>query len=343
MSILAPPLSGDPLSIVGSLPHDRAIGALWRRLVAFGIDGVIVGVVANVIAIPFFEAFSHLGPWGRLLGFCMALPYFVILNSSIGNGQTLGKRWMHVQVVDARGNPITVGKSLIRYAIFAIPYYLDDVPLPVTRTPWVLSSLISVVVFAVGGATLYLVFFNRNTRQGIHDLAVGSYVVEADRIGPPKTQEIWRWHWVILGALLLVLPLVTRILGDNLAKWGPIPQLLQDVRLIENMDHVQQAGAQDLNWSNWGGDEKKKILVINVRWTGKAADEEAFADRVAKLILQGDSSAQEHDLLRVVMIRGYDLGIAHAQVSRSFEHTPAEWTVRFPSTMPAENVGPTKL
>ena len=55
MGILTPPLSGDVLSIIGTLPPDRAIGSLWRRIVAFVVDGIIVGVAGSVVAIPFAE------------------------------------------------------------------------------------------------------------------------------------------------------------------------------------------------------------------------------------------------------------------------------------------------
>ena len=343
MSILNPPLSGEVFSLIGALPPDRAIGSLWRRIVAFVIDGIIVGIAGSVIALPFFETFSHLGPWGRLVGFFLALPYFAILNSTIGDGQTLGKRWMHLQVVDAHGNTISFPKSLIRYAVFAVPYYLNGISLPVTRTPWIVSSLIELLIFAVRGATLYLVLFNRHTRQGIHDLAAGSYVADADKMGPLKTQPIWRIHWAILASLLAIFSLATGILGNKLAKWGSFPQMLQDVRLIEDMKGVQQAGVQDLTWNNWSGNERKKIFVVNVFWTGKSADEEAFANRVAKLILKSDPKVQEHDLLRITMIRGYDLGIAHAQVSHPFERTPADWNAYLLGTSAPDGSTPTKL
>jgi hypothetical protein len=106
---------------------------------------------------------------------------------------------------------------------------------------------------------------------------------------------------------------------------------------------VQAAGVQDLTWSSWGSGEKKTILVINVHWAGKSADEQAFADQVARQIIEHDSKVKEHDLLRVVMIRGYDLGIAHAQVAHPFEHTPAEWNVRLFGALPAEHAAPAKL
>lgn len=314
-----------------------------RRIIAFVIDGIIVGSVAFVITIPFFETLSRLGPFGRVLGFLLALPYFAILNSRIGQGQTFGKRWMNIQVTDSDGKTISFGKSLVRYTVFAVPFYLNQIVLPTSRTPWIISSLISLTIFAVGGATLYLVLFNRRTRQGVHDLAAGSYVADSNKSGPLKKQPIWRAHWLILGSLLLVLTLGLSILSRKLSKWGPFPELLEDSRLVEEMEGVQSAGVQDLTWANWGSETRKKILVMNVFWTGRSANEEAFANEVAKLILQRDPNVQNHDLLRVVIIRGYDLGIAHAQVSRSFEHTPTEWKSRLFGSYSEESSTPSKL
>jgi uncharacterized RDD family membrane protein YckC len=334
LNATAPPISSDPLPIGSALQPDHAIGSFWRRLVAVIADGIIVGIAATVIALPFFEIFSRLGLWGRVVGFCMALPYFAILNSSIGNGQTLGKRWMHLQVVDVRGNTITFGKSLIRYALLAIPYFLNEISLPVTRTPWIASSLIAVVIFGVGGANIYLVCFNRHTRQGIHDLAVGSYVADADKLGPLETRPIWKMHWVILGMLLVVVSSAAWILSTKVAKLDAFPQLLDDARLIENVEGVQQAGVEDS--TNWNDGKKTNILVINISWAGKVANEEAFADRTAKLILQSDPKIEDYDLLRIVMIRGYDLGIAHARITHNFEHTPSGWKDRLSGTSPPE-------
>jgi uncharacterized RDD family membrane protein YckC len=342
LSIFAPPITGE-LSAPETLPPDRDIGALWRRIIAFAVDGIIVGLAGIVVTLPFFETFSRLGSWGPLVGFCLALLYFAILNSGIGNGQTLGKRLMHLQVIDKNGATISFWKSVVRYAVFAVPYYLNEMLLPATRTPWLVSALVSLVVLGVGGATLYLVLFNRHTRQGIHDLAAGSYVADADKSGPLKIEPTWKIHWVILGSLLVVLFLGTGILGNKLTKWGPFPQLLEDVRLVEGMAGVQAAGVQDLKWNNWGGGDKKTILVINVHWAGRSADEQAFADQVAKLIIEHDPKVKEHDLLRVVMIRGYDLGIAHAQVSHPYEHTPPEWNARLFGTSPAAEPTPNKL
>jgi hypothetical protein len=65
-------------------------------------------------------------------------------------------------------------------------------------------------------------------------------------------------------------------------------------------------------------------------------------DPVAQLILQNDPKVQENDLLWIGLIRGYNLGIAHALVSHYFEHTPSDWRARLFGTWPAESSTPTK-
>ncbi len=106
MSLFSPPLTGDPQAPVNEFPPDREVGSLWRRIVAVLIDSIAVGIAGTLIALPFFEFFSRLGAWGRLVGFCLAVPYFVLLNSRIGKGQTLGKCAMHLQVVNSNGDVV---------------------------------------------------------------------------------------------------------------------------------------------------------------------------------------------------------------------------------------------
>jgi len=114
-----------------------------------------------------------------LIGFFLALPYFGILNSRAGNGQTIGKRLLSLQVVDCNGDTLSFSDSLLRYFVLAIPFYLGNVAFPVTRTPWIASALFTMVTFGGGAATAYLIAFNRRTRQGLHDLAVDSFVADA--------------------------------------------------------------------------------------------------------------------------------------------------------------------
>jgi uncharacterized RDD family membrane protein YckC len=334
------------------------VGAIWRRILAFLIDGLVLGLAGFALGVPFFNAFSNLGSWGPLVGFCLAFPYFALLNSAFGDGQTLGKRLMHLRVVDRGGNTIPFRRSVVRYLVFAVPYFLDEVLLPTTRTPRAFLVLMSVVIFGVGGSTLYLVLFNRRTRQGLHDLAAGSYVADADKDGALRIEPTWRLHWVILSALFAIWLVGTGALNDRLARWGAFPQLLEDIRVIEGMKAVQAAAAQDLNTHNLGSGTKKNTLVITVYWAGNSAAGHPFvggltrkvtegkselehvADQVANLVIQHDPTLKEHDSLKVVVIQGYDIGISRAQVSYYYEHTPSEWNSRLFGASPAQGTAP---
>jgi uncharacterized RDD family membrane protein YckC len=352
LSTFPPPVSANPSSASETLPPNRAIGALWRRVLAVAIDGILIACTEFAITVPFFERLSRLGLWGPLVGFWLALPYFAVMDSGLGKGQTVGKRLMRIQVIGRDGAPISFCRSVIRYTVFAIPILVDAMLLPNTRTPWALSTLISVIVFGLGGTTLYLVLFNRRTRQGLHDLAAGSYVAEANESGPLRVESIWEGHWVILGLLFLLFFLSIWSGRDNLARQGALyPEMFEDVRLVEGMEGVQSASVQDMTL-NKSYDGKNKILVVNVYWTGKSTKSEAetktwtssfahqwdggeaVADQVAKVVVEHDSTVQEHDFFKVVIIRGYNLGFGHAQVSYFYQHTPAEWNVRLSGSPP---------
>lgn len=264
MSAEVPPPSDDTPSVPSTFPWEHIIGSFWRRFFAYCLDAIILGAAGLAVTFPFRERLSHIGMWGPLLGSCIALPYFVILNSKIGNGQTLGKRIMDLQVVDGTGNTISLTKSLVRYSLFAIAVYLSATALPITRLPWIVFTLIALLISAISGATFYLVPFNRHTRQGIHDLAAGTYVADADILGPMKTPPIWKMHWVILTVLLAA----TWVFDNGFAEWRLSSAMIQDAKLVESIDGVQQVQVRNSGWlgRKWG--KGKRTFVIDVLWRG---------------------------------------------------------------------------
>jgi uncharacterized RDD family membrane protein YckC len=339
----------DPLPIADTVPQTRSIGGFWRRFLAFVVDGLILYLVGRTIGAALFNTLSQMGPWGMLVGFCIALVYFALLDSRIGNGQTVGKRLLKLRVVDTQGNAISFWKSLARYTVFAAPHFISKLGLPASRTPWIVPFVIFIVAVGVGGSTLYLLIFNRHTRQGLHDLIVGSYVVKTGNTGPVETEPIWDMHWRVLRwllTLLLFLSLSIGIMGYKLENSGPVSQRQQDLKLIEQLDRVQVARVQNFKPLRWSGFMPKNplatkhALVITVWWTGESGGREAFADRVAKLTLQNDPKVQDQDMLRIVIARGYYLGIASGGDSQTFTHTPTEWSQRVLVASPAQSSTP---
>jgi uncharacterized RDD family membrane protein YckC len=312
--------------------HTRRIGGLWRRLFAALIDTVVVGIAANLLALPFFNALSHVGPWGPLIGFCVSFPYFAILNSRIGDGQTLGKSWMNLRVVDSTGEPVSFSLSAWRCVVLMVPFLIDALTMPATRTPAALQYLVSTISL-LGVATAYLVVFNRHTRQGLHDLAANTFVASTDEIGEVKPPPIWIGHWIVLGTGLAVYLIAvfagSMFFGEKYTRWsGALAQ-------IESMDHVYAAGLNDMTWHSFGVAGSQKILVVQLHWTGGVDAEAATANQVAQILLAHLSETEGRDSIRITFERGYNLGIASAHSLSTFQFTPDEWRRRLQTTQAA--------
>jgi hypothetical protein len=134
--------------------------------------------------------------------------------------------------------------------------------------------------------------------------------------------------WVVLCALVVVAVIGGKVLESKLTKLADFPAMLADVRVVEDMDHVQSVGVSDLTWTPSSSAEKTTIYVVNVFWSGQQNQEEGFAMQVASRILENNPHVANRDRLRIVIIRGYDLGIAQAQRSNPFEDSPANWKAK---------------
>jgi hypothetical protein len=235
---------------------------------------------------------------------------------------------MKLRVVNAAGNYISLKRALTRFTIFAVPYSLYDLTLPQTRTPWIVSSLIFVTVLWAGGSTWYLIVFNEQSRQGLHDLVGGSYVVYDDHSGPVNAQYMHRFLLPVLGGVLISVTAASAAIQDWSGKQPADIEFHRDSRPIEAMDGVQRARLRDsLSHAPIGG-PAKKILRVNITLKSKPVSEDAFADEAARAILHDDRDASEYDELCIRIFYGYDIGISSHWDHREFAHTPAEWQQR---------------
>lgn len=312
----------------------RVIAALWRRLLAFCIDAIVLGLAGLVLGYIFFDLFMGLGPAGRLVGYFAGYFYFAIPESSFGNGQSLGKRLLRLQVVDADGSLLSIERSSIRYTLFAIPWFLNGLPIPLTRTPAAVVFLLGLAVFGLGGATIYLMLFNRNTRQGVHDLAVGSYVVGTAGEGTVRADPVWRVHWIV-AAVIVILAAVAGVVAPRFAR-RQFPQLVADERQVEQLPGVQSASIHRVTTYRGGSSDLR--LEVTVRCVVANTDEQALANQVADSVLTTDSGIDQYSMLRIVVVRGYDIGIAHGSFAQTYSDTPAGWRRQFfgvPPQLPA--------
>lgn len=99
------------------------------RFIALIIDGIILGIIMILIAIPFgattmmlglvssagiYNIFSIIAMYSTLMiiWFVISLLYFSYFESK--TGQTLGKKLVNIKVVSVKGGKISFGAALIR-------------------------------------------------------------------------------------------------------------------------------------------------------------------------------------------------------------------------------------
>ncbi len=179
------------------------VAGFWRRVAAFFIDGLILGIVGQIIGWSASSFWFNIGPNGSILGLIIVLLYFGILNSKLGNGQTVGKRLLKTAVRDKNNKPISLKRSLLRISILAFPALLNGWALPGLDTI-ILDLLFGIIVFGVGAAIVYTMIFNRGSRQGIHDLICKTYVVHLKAEGIEAFPVTARKHWIVSAVLVAI-------------------------------------------------------------------------------------------------------------------------------------------
>lgn len=285
------------------------------------IDLVTLGVAGSILAYPFFDLAASLGAWGKLIGFIVAGIYFSLLNGPIGKGQTLGKRLLGIRVVRADGSLLSLTSSAARYLPLALPYFMNNMPLgsAALQSYWVYA--LSVAVFGIGLSTIYLFVFNRPSRQVLHDLLVNSYVVR-DAASPISTSTVDKRHYVVFAAFL-VASIIIPYFTNGLASSGNFSGLLKAQSAIESVSWIQHAGvAQGTVYSGSGN---KTYLSISARVNDGRIGDEARATEIAMLAMKADPEAEKIDAIHVVMVYGFDIGIASSWQTQRFSHSPDQW------------------
>jgi uncharacterized RDD family membrane protein YckC len=106
-----------------TVTNERA--GFWRRLVASGIDGVLLYIVGGVIGAA--AGMSMAASVGAMVVIVvLSIAYFAVLEGT--SGQTIGKAAMSIRVVDAdTGDPIGISRGVGRWfgrIVSSIPIYL---------------------------------------------------------------------------------------------------------------------------------------------------------------------------------------------------------------------------
>lgn len=305
-------------------PTPAQLSATWRRWLAFLIDWIILSLGGYIVGMLFFDPLSRLGPWARVLGFAVALVYFGIFDSGWGGAGSPGKKVLGIRVVDAAGRVIGMGRSFARAALICAPLILNDffiVPPPGAFGELAFNGL-------VGGwmtATLYMLAFNRRTKQGIHDLATGTFVIRGRATRQSLAgYALWKPHLGIAAALVaLSVPVALARLPVSLHF---APGVSRHVDKAPDTGPVEVVGA----WLSWkplkaGASGKPECLSarIQLRGTG-VADEQVARDITMRLIALYHCQVVTNVSVR--MQYGFNMGFSSGTAFHDFVIDEADLT-----------------
>lgn len=124
----------------------------WRRLAAYIIDNILIGVVFTIVLLILGAIAGEAGiVIGYLLGVVGVFVYFAYMESST-NQATVGKLPVGIQVTDIEGNRVSFGKALGRNA----------------------AKLLSTIILYIG----FIMAAFTAKKQGLHDMIAGTLVVK---------------------------------------------------------------------------------------------------------------------------------------------------------------------
>lgn len=158
-------------------PAFPPLAGVWRRLFAFVVDLLILGIVAEGLGFLFPDFLFSIGPFGQLLGLVFILPYFGIMNSSLCGGQTLGKKLFKIAVRGTDNQPIKLWPSFLRAVLLIAPIHVQ-LCLTFWMKSMIASAVVSSLIYGWMLSILVLFIFNRQARQCSHDLLMHTYVVD---------------------------------------------------------------------------------------------------------------------------------------------------------------------
>lgn len=311
----------------------------WIRVGAFIVDVLFLGIVGFVLGLFLKDIFVQLGSQALLVGFIIALVYFSLGNSVIFNGQTIGKKFLKVRVVDRGQEAISLPKSILRTLIYTVPYFFLN---------YGMNGLSEFSLFFVIKGIFFLSFLmvlpvhlilNSSTRQALQDLILKTYVVNTEAY---PGQQLKRSKLSPLLYASLILLVLIGLLGlfrisneDLIAKVESLKPVLS---YIDKLNDVRNSSASfnSMAIRKLGSDENVRssnslaldIELNNNLLAGESPEDVPKLDIVQntiKIVLKEIPNATRLDFISVTLIYGYDIGIYKSFNSMTISNTVGDW------------------
>jgi uncharacterized RDD family membrane protein YckC len=297
----------------GGKMQDRELPAwpgIRSRLGAFALDSLALGLTGAFVGMFAFDQLAALGDRARLLGLLLTLLYFGILCSRVGRGQSLGMKLLKIRVVDSEGKDLGLTRSFGRALVLSAPFLLNGIRLNGYQSIADQMSItaVSTVIFGVGLAQAFLLFFNRPSRRLLHDLLFRSSVVWADHQIPEMraASKLSRASYAIVAATFLVAIAATM---RSTPETTPLTNLQDAVQTLPEVGGATATNTTSVFVQGGTAPVTRRTLVVSARLRSWPSDASAEVTRVGKRVVAA-YAVEPGQQLWITLSYGYSIGIA---------------------------------
>ncbi|MBL0317307.1 MAG: RDD family protein [Flavobacteriales bacterium] len=293
---------------------------LWKRFLAFSIDVLIVYLIGMFIGELYDVQLIRLGSASVIIGYMIAASYFTLLNSRILNGQTVGKHIFKIKVQSNDGNCLSVQKSFLRFNLYAIPFFAQDLLVDFISPISILYMLFGNVFTIFVGANLYFSIFNGKFKQTIPDIICNTVVHNISdsevELNAPKSLD----YYVVAAFSVIV------ITGSLFAHSKLEPQLkTYDALQVVSKTNSIVVNDQTTTF-NTGSDTKiirsYYIRILNAKTNLSEPD---FAKFVAQTAYNSNEIIRHADGVRISIGEGLNIGIYSRWASNTYDFNPKDF------------------
>ncbi|MDG1476851.1 MAG: RDD family protein [Vicingaceae bacterium] len=298
--------------------------SIFKRVLALFIDFIILGIVGSILGYFLEDFFVSLGVYGTLVGSTITILYFGILQSSIGSGQSLGKKVIKAKLTDLNGNYLTPGQSFLRSVILFLP--LMNVGIFADGKGMIIAlSLIIALIFS----GIYFILVNKS-RRSLHDILIRSVVVyrNVTELEIDVKNDVTMKKIIPIGIIILLIMVnsIYQLFAEN-----KLTELIKAKVMVEKLDGVIVVNQIQSNKSTTTvyGSENPPYEYSSVNMTvrlnnkeGVSSYDSKYFDEIHEIILSEVPEAKEMSAVIISLNYGYTIGIASKtkSISKSFEN-----------------------
>jgi uncharacterized RDD family membrane protein YckC len=303
------------------------VAGRWPRLVALLLDILVVAMVGAVVGMLVGERIAPAGTPGRLWGLLIVVPYLAFFESAHGGGQTFGKALLHIRVVNAVGQPLSLARSTVRALVLTAPWFANNLRFsrPNLATAWAVWAA-AVLTLGMAPASVMTFLLSRRAHQALHDLVVGSYVVEESTLGRPVAARTRRVVAVAAAAWILLVMVAARFeMRAIFSPTGEDPMTDQLARLPDVSKVIVTTTRRTQLWGTKSSPPSVTVVQVQVWYRAPENQVEPLKHDVASAVLWHAQGLGLADAMQLTMTRGWDLGVASWTTSTTEIHTLDQW------------------